>query len=173
MEEGKMSMREVGMRPERKRDGKGPAALRAVALLLTLALALCAVILGGASASAAPPRHRVGHVKAATPLTIKFQCVGAPPNFGAAAQDHVAGLLCVHTQPDAKLSVRVVYCDGRAATNASLKGTNDANDKGDFLWYWTPKTKCIGMAHAFVTARLNGTTAHASTAFDVKAENAA
>jgi hypothetical protein len=67
------------MRPDRKPDGKGPAALRVVTLLLTLALALCAVVvLSGASASAAPLRHRVGHVKAATPLTIQFQCVGAP-----------------------------------------------------------------------------------------------
>ena len=97
---------------------------------------------------------------AAPHLSIQFTC--------AQAVDYQSGQVCVHTQAKAALTIRVKYCSGAYATSSSLKGTQNADSRGNHTWNWTPQTKCKGIATAFVTDMLNGDTLNTSKNFSVK-----
>ncbi len=92
-------------------------------------------------------------------LILAFTC--------AWAQDGGTGQVCVHTLAGASLTITITYCDGRTARNKSLQGAVTANASGNYVWTWTPDTRCLGPATAVVNARWNGQSVTRSTTFDV------
>jgi len=93
-------------------------------------------------------------------LTITFTC--------AQAVDYSSGSVCVHTLSGAALTIKVKYCSGYYATSASLQGTVSADGAGNYMWSWTPDTKCKGTATAYVTANWNGQSASNAYSFTVQ-----
>jgi hypothetical protein len=98
--------------------------------------------------------------KSVTKLSVQFTC--------ADAVDYKAGEVCVHTQGNAALTIKVKYCSGKYATSKSLKGTVHTKAAGNYTWRWEPETKCRGTATAYVTETLSGHTLNASKSFKVK-----
>lgn len=77
------------------------------------------------------------------------------------------GQVCVHTQPNATLSLTVRYCDGNDATGKALRGSAHANSNGDYTWRWKVTTRCAGAATATVTAKSSGQTVTEHTTFTI------
>ncbi len=98
--------------------------------------------------------------KSMTKLSIQFTC--------ANAVDYKSGDVCVHTQANAALTIKVKYCSGSYATSKSLRGTVHTKTQGNYTWKWEPETKCRGTATAYVTETLSGHTLNASKSFKVK-----
>jgi hypothetical protein len=97
----------------------------------------------------------------ATPLsfTITFTC--ASGSIGGTAQ------VCVHTLPNANVSLTVRYCDGHDATGKGLRGSAHTNSSGDYTWRWKVTTHCAGAATATVTAKSSGQSATEHTTFTI------
>lgn len=108
-----------------------------------------------ATATAAP----ASNTQAPPTFTVAFTCASGV--IGGTGQ------VCVHTQPNAALSLSVRYCDGNYAKGKGLHGAVYANGSGDFTWNWDVSTSCAGNATATVTARSSGQTVTASTTFTV------
>jgi hypothetical protein len=98
--------------------------------------------------------------KSVTKLSIQFTC--------ASATDYKSGEVCVHTQANAALTIKVKYCSGSYATSKSLKGTVHTKSSGNYTWTWEPETKCRGTATAYVSETLSGHTLNATKSFKVK-----
>jgi hypothetical protein len=126
-----------------------PKHLFLVVSLLTILLALLISSFVYTSAHAAAPK-----------LSVQFTC--------AQAVDHRSAKVCVHTQDRAALTIKVRYCTGYYATSKSLKGTQDADARGNHNWNWVPDTKCKGPATAYVTETYNRHTLSVSKNFSVK-----
>lgn len=77
------------------------------------------------------------------------------------------GMVCVHTRPDAMVSLTVRYCDGNYAGGKGLHGSAHADGSGNYTWRWNVSTSCAGTATATVTAKSSGQTVTQSTAFTV------
>jgi hypothetical protein len=92
-------------------------------------------------------------------FTIAFTC--ADGTIGG------RGMLCVHTQPDATVSLTVRYCDGSYAGGKGLHGNMHADGSGNYTWRWNVSTSCAGTATATVTAKSSGQTVTQSTTFTV------
>lgn len=84
------------------------------------------------------------------PLTIAFTC-----SSGVAGG---TGQLCVHTLPNAALSLSVRYCDNSYAKGKAFHGGNYADNSGNYTWRWDVTTSCIGSATATVVAKASGQT---------------
>lgn len=93
------------------------------------------------------------------PFTIDFTC--ATGVIGG------TGKICVHTRPNAILTLRVQYCDGSIAGGRNLQGTSHADGSGDYTWRWNVTTSCAGTATATVTAKSSGQTITQSTTFTI------
>ncbi|MGZ3603124.1 MAG: hypothetical protein ACXVDF_24680 [Ktedonobacterales bacterium] len=93
------------------------------------------------------------------PFTIAFTCASGV--IGG------TGEVCVHTQPNAILTLRVQYCDGSFAGGKSVQGTAHADSSGDHTWRWTVTTNCAGTATATVTAKSAGQITTQSTTFTI------
>src|SRR5690348_3369467 len=77
------------------------------------------------------------------------------------------GMVCVHTQPDAAVSLTVRYCDGSYAGGKGLHGNMHADGSGNYTWRWNVGTTCAGAATATVTAKSSGQSATQSTTFTI------
>lgn len=64
------------------------------------------------------------------------------------------GQVCIHTLPQAALTITVRYCDGTTARG--LRGNAFADTSGNYTWTWSVRTSCAGTATATVTAKWNG-----------------
>lgn len=93
------------------------------------------------------------------PFAITFTCASGA--IGA------QGEVCVHTRPNAMLTVRVQYCDGSFAGGKSLQGIAHADGSGDYTWRWNVATTCAGTATATVTAKSGGESVTQSTTFTI------
>lgn len=96
-----------------------------------------------------------------TPLTMTFTCAS-----GVAGG---TGQLCVHTLPNAMLSLTVRYCDGTYAKGKAFHGYTYADGSGNYTWRWSVTTTCVGTATATVTATSAGETDTQHTTFTVTA----
>ncbi|MGE5334439.1 MAG: hypothetical protein ACM3N4_07045 [Nitrososphaerota archaeon] len=121
---------------------------------------------GGAHGNTASGANASGTATAssttATPLppfTITFTCAS-----GAIKR---TGKVCVHTQPNAILTLSVRYCDGTLAGGRGLHTSASADDSGDFSWEFAVHTRCAGEATATVVAKSAGQTVTQSTTFNV------
>ena len=121
----------------------------------------------GATVGAGTPTASVsGTVTPAAPtatavptLAVTFTCAS-----GVAGGK---GEVCVHTQPNATLTISVRYCDGNDAGGKSLRGAAHADNNGDYSWQWDVHTSCIGQATATVTSKAGGATITQSTTFAI------
>ena len=120
-------------------------------LCVLICIATALVIIRPSAAQAAPASAR---------LSITFTC--------AQAVDYQFGRVCVHTQANAGLTITVTYCTGHSAVSKSLKGTQHADAKGNYIWNWTPQTRCRGEATVFVTEHSKGHSASFSESFIVR-----
>lgn len=77
------------------------------------------------------------------------------------------GMVCVHTKPDAMVSLTVRYCDGSYAGGKGLHGSAHADGSGNYTWRWNVSASCAGTATATVTAKSSGQTVTQSTTFTV------
>lgn len=93
------------------------------------------------------------------PFAIDFTCASGV--IGG------TGEVCVHTRPNAILTLRVEYCDGSIVEGRSLQGTSHADGNGDYTWRWSVTTSCAGTATATVTAKSTGQTSTQSTTFTI------
>lgn len=125
---------------------------------LTLCVLVCmliftatALVITRPSATQAAP--------ATAKLSIQFICAHAV-NF------HF-GQICIHTRANARLTIKVTYCNGHSVVSKSLKGTLHADAKGNYVWNWTPRTKCRGEATVSVTEHSKGHSLSVSEAFIV------
>lgn len=100
-----------------------------------------------------------GNTHPPTPLTIAFTCAS-----GVAGG---TGQLCVHTLPNAALSLAVRYCDGSYAKGKAFHAVSYADGSGNYTWRWNVTTSCGGAATATVTANSAGQTATQSATFTV------
>lgn len=91
------------------------------------------------------------------PLTLAFIC--------ASGQIRGTGQVCVHTLPQAGLSLTVRYCDGSSAKG--LHGGVTADGSGNYTWTWYVRTTCLGPATATVTATANGQSLTESDTFTI------
>jgi len=126
---------------------------------LTLCVLLCmliftatALVITRPSATQAAP--------ATVKLSIQFTC--------AHAVDFHLGQVCIHTRANAKLTIKVTYCNGHSAVSKSLKGTQHADAKGNYIWNWTPQTRCRGEATVLITEHSKGHSASFSESFIVR-----
>ncbi len=99
------------------------------------------------------------HPTPASSFTITFTCASA--TIGG------RGTVCVHTQPNATVSLAVRYCDGSYAGGKGLHGTAHADGSGNYTWRWNVTTGCVGAATATVSAKSAGQTITQSTTFIV------
>ena len=95
--------------------------------------------------------------RSSQPLTLAFTC--------ASGTLHGTGQVCVHTQPQAALSVSIRYCDGTTAKG--LHGNSVADASGNYTWTWPVRTACAGAATATVTAKWNGQTITRADSFTI------
>ncbi|HEX5440888.1 MAG TPA: hypothetical protein VFW76_08395 [Ktedonobacterales bacterium] len=95
----------------------------------------------------------------APPFTVAFTCAS-----GAIGG---RGMVCVHTQPGAMVSLTVRYCDGSYAGGKGLHGNAHADASGNYTWRWNVGASCAGTATATVTAKSSGQTVTQSTTFTV------
>lgn len=119
---------------------------------------------GVASPTAAAPTPALSPTVSArnTPLpsfTVAYTC--ASGTIGG------RGMVCVHTRPDAMVSLTVRYCDGSYAGGKGLHGSAHADGSGNYTWRWNVSTSCAGTATATVTAKSSGQTVTQSTTFTV------
>jgi hypothetical protein len=77
------------------------------------------------------------------------------------------GIVCVHTKPDAMVSLTVRYCDGSYAGGKDLHGSAHTDASGNYTWRWNVSASCAGTATATVTAKSSGQTVTQSTTFTV------
>jgi hypothetical protein len=127
-----------------------------------LAIALVALVAVGSvdpASAAVHPNLTTAKAAKAPAFPLDFTC--------AQAWNTVLGVVCVKTQPGAALTIGVTAC-GRAVRDAGLKGTVNADDKGQYAWNWTPNTTCRS-AKATVTAKSGGKTVKKSTTFRIDA----
>lgn len=106
------------------------------------------------SPTAAPARNTP-----APSFTVAFTC--ASGSIGG------RGMVCVHTKPDAMVSLTVRYCDGSYAGGKGLHGSAHADASGNYTWRWNVSASCAGAATATVTAKSSGQTVTQSTTFTV------
>jgi len=111
-----------------------PTHMFLVLFVITLlgAFAISTFVYTQAQASSASPR-----------LSVRFTC--------AQAVNHHAGRICVQTQARAALTIKIRYCTNYYAVSKSLKGTQFADTRGNYIWTWKPDTKCSGAAVVYVT----------------------
>lgn len=120
---------------------------------------------GVASPSAATPTPALSPTASpvrntpAPSFTVAFTCAS-----GAIGGQ---GMVCVHTRPDAMVSLTVRYCDGSYAGGKGLHGSAHADGSGNYTWRWNVNTSCAGTATATVTAKSSGQTVTQSTTFTV------
>lgn len=93
------------------------------------------------------------------PFTLVFTC--ASGTVGGTGQ------VCVHTLPNATLSLSVRYCDGNSAKGKGFHGATYADKNGNYTWRWDISTSCVGSATATVTARSSGQTVTQSATFTI------
>jgi hypothetical protein len=93
------------------------------------------------------------------PLTLVFTCSSG--TVGGTGQ------VCVHTLPNASLTLSVRYCDGNLAKGKGFHGATYADNNGNFTWRWDISTSCVGSATATVAARSSGQTVTQSVTFTV------
>lgn len=93
------------------------------------------------------------------PLTLVFTC--ASGTVGGTGQ------VCVHTLPNASLTLSVRYCDGNLAKGKGFHGATYADNNGNFTWRWEISTSCVGSATATVAARSSGQTVTQNTTFTI------
>lgn len=98
-------------------------------------------------------------VPPAAPLAIAFTCAS-----GVVGEK---GTVCVHTDPNAALTITVRYCDGNYAGGKGLRGIAHADSSGNYTWRWDVSTSCVGAATAEVTAKSGGQTVTQSTTFNI------
>lgn len=77
------------------------------------------------------------------------------------------GMVCVHTKPDAMVSLTVRYCDGSYAGGKGLHGNAHTDGSGNYTWRWNVSASCAGTATATVTAKSSGQTVIQSTTFTI------
>jgi hypothetical protein len=94
-----------------------------------------------------------------TALTIAFTCAS-----GVVGEK---GTVCVHTEPNATLTITVRYCDGNYAGGKGLRGIAHADSNGNYTWRWDVSTSCVGATTAEVTAKSGGQTVTQSTTFNI------
>ena len=107
----------------------------------------------------ASPNEAGTETPAPATLTLAFTC--ASGSIGGTGQ------VCVHTLPNASVSLSVRYCDGNDAKGGGLRGAASANSSGDYTWRWKVTTRCAGTATATVTAKSSGQTVTQSTTFSI------
>lgn len=93
------------------------------------------------------------------PFTLVFTC--ASGTVGGTGQ------VCVHTAPNASLSLSVRYCDGNSAKGKGFHGATYADNNGYYTWRWDISTSCVGSATATVVARSSGQTVTQSASFTI------
>lgn len=143
------------------------ASLFGITLLCShlLANATNAPTAGGAHGNTASGATANGTTTASTtatalpPFTITFTCAS-----GAIKR---TGTVCVHTQPNAILTLSVRYCDGTFAGGKGLHTSASADGSGDYSWQFAVHTRCAGEATATVVAKSAGQTVTQSTTFNV------
>ena len=94
-----------------------------------------------------------------TAFTITFTCAN-----GSAGG---TGQLCIHTQPNATLSLTVSFCDGAFTKGKGLHNTVVADSNGNYTWQWSVSPACAGPATATATAKLAGQTVRETTTFSI------
>lgn len=93
----------------------------------------------------------------AQPISLTFTC--------ASGTLRGIGKVCIHTQPQAALTITVRYCDGTTAKG--LRGNVFANSSGNYTWTWLVRTSCAGTATATVTAKWNGQSITSADSFTI------
>ncbi len=93
------------------------------------------------------------------PFTLVFTC--ASGTVGGTGQ------VCVHTLPNASLTLSVRYCDGNSAKGKGFHGATFADNNGNYTWRWDISTSCVGSATATVAARSSGQTISQSATFTI------
>jgi hypothetical protein len=93
------------------------------------------------------------------PLALTFTCAS-----GSLGGD---GQVCVHTAPNAAVSLAVKYCDGSYAKGKGLHGSAYTDSGGNYTWRWNITTGCAGTATATVTATSAGQTITQDTTFTI------
>ena len=120
---------------------------------------------GLASPTAAAPTPAISPTAApvrntpAPSFTVAFTCAS-----GAIGG---RGMVCVHTKPDAMVSLTVRYCDGSYAGGKGLHGSARTDGSGNYTWRWNVSASCAGTATATVTAKSSGQTVTQSTTFTI------
>lgn len=169
----------------RGRMGVIVAAVTVIVLVCTLAsvAALGGGLLSGATGTArnAPGGQTNGQVVAPTTGNTTPTAAASPtaepatptpPSFAvtftcASGSIGGTGQVCVHTLPNATVSLTVRYCDGSYATGKGLRGSAHTNGSGDYTWRWKVTTHCAGAATATVTAKSSGQTVTDHTTFTI------
>ncbi len=121
--------------------------------------ALPATALATPSDTSSTPSPAAPTTTPVPPFTIDFTCAS-----GAIGG---TGEVCVHTRPNAILTLNVQYCDGSSAGGKSLQGIAHADGSGDYTWRWGVTTSCAGTATATVTAKSTGQSTVQSTTFTI------
>jgi hypothetical protein len=114
---------------------------------------------GTPTAAVSPTATGGTETPTAATLTLAFTC--ASGSIGGTGQ------VCVHTLPNASVSLSVRYCDGNDAKGSGLRGATRADGNGDYTWRWKVTTRCAGTATATVTAKSSGQTVTQSTTFTI------
>lgn len=111
------------------------------------------------TAAVSPTATGEAQTPTAAALTLAFTC--ASGSIGGTGQ------VCIHTLPNASVSLTVRYCDGNNAKGSGLRGAVRANGDGDYTWRWKVTTHCAGATTATVTAKSSGQTVTQSTTFTI------
>ena len=93
------------------------------------------------------------------PLALTFTCAS-----GSIGGD---GQVCIHTAPNAAVSLAVKYCDGSFAKGKGLHGSAYTDSSGNYTWRWNITTGCAGTTTATVTAKSAGQTITQDTTFTI------
>lgn len=93
------------------------------------------------------------------PLALAFTCAS-----GSIGGD---GQVCIHTAPNAAVSLAVKYCDGSFAKGKGLHGSAYTDSSGNYTWRWNITTSCAGTTTATVTAKSAGQTITQDTTFTI------
>ena len=116
-------------------------------------------VLATSTASASPTATAASQTPTPSSFTITFTC--ASGSIGGTGQ------VCIHTQPNANVSLTVRYCDGNYATGKSLRGSAHTDGSGNYTWRWRVSTHCAGDATATITAKSGGQTVTERTTFTI------
>ena len=173
--------------PRRARIGVIVAAVSVIVLVCTLAsvAALGNAFLNQATGAAhntpggqtngqagAPTTGNTTPTAATSPTATSAPTTPTPSSFAitftcASGSIGGTGQVCVHTLPNASVSISVRYCDGNDATGKGLRGSAHTNGSGDYTWQWKVTTHCAGAATATVTAKSGGQTVTDRTTFTI------